>query len=308
MDIAKSIVATAARLGYRRGMRHGRSQSHSPAEEPRFHRSLGHSGRNGLAAAGEPKPEIRSSKSETNSKPQIARGKTRSPHEFRALFGRISDLFRISDFGFRVSRPPVAALDSGCPARSAFSLIELLVVVALLLILTALYWGSGSASHQQQSQKTCQKNLETLYLALDIYAKDHAGQFPAVTGAKTSEQPLAELVPRYSSDTSVFICPGSKDSSLLPGESLLQRKISYAYYMGWNATNGSMPLMSDRQVDTLAKTAGQPVFSSTGKPPGNNHNKYGGNLLFCDGHLELSPAAGSVPLPLAPGVVLLNPK
>ncbi len=60
--------------------------------------------------------------------------------------------------------------------------------------------------------------------------------------------------------------------------------------MGRSTSTPQQVLMSDRQVDTQSKAAGQAVFSSTGKPPGSNHDKYGGNLLFCDGHVELIPA------------------
>jgi type II secretory pathway pseudopilin PulG len=191
---------------------------------------------------------------------------------------------------------------------AAFSLIELLVVCALLLILSSMYWGASSSSRQRQLQNSCQQNLQKVYVAMNIYANEHANLFPQVAGARTSEEALDVLVPKYTSDTSVFICPGSKNSPLLPGEALRQSKISYAYYMGRSEKDAAEPLMSDRQVDTQAKTAGQLVFSSTGKAPGNNHHKYGGNLLFGDGRVELSPAHASVALGLTPSVVLLNPK
>jgi prepilin-type N-terminal cleavage/methylation domain-containing protein len=192
--------------------------------------------------------------------------------------------------------------------QAGFSLIEMLVVVVILLILFTIYWGSSSGGHQQKLQANCRNNLQKLYLALEIYASDHSARFPAVTGARTAEEPLDLLVPRYTVDTSLFRCPGSDEAALPSGESLLKHKISYAYYMGCSNTNGAQVLMSDRQIDGLPKTAGQLLFSSTGQPPGNNHNKFGGNLLFSDGHTELSGARAPFPIPLATGVVLLNPK
>jgi prepilin-type processing-associated H-X9-DG protein len=78
--------------------------------------------------------------------------------------------------------------------------------------------------------------------------------------------------------------------------------------MGRQAADAQEALMSDKQLDTQPKNAGQYVFSSTGKPPGNNHHKYGGNFLFCDGRLELTPARAPFSLVLTQGVVLLNPK
>ena len=187
-------------------------------------------------------------------------------------------------------------------------MIELLAVIAIILILTMLLWGGRGSGRQRQQQKTCQKNLQKIFLAMEIYTRDHAGKFPFVAGARTSEEALDLLVPRYTVDTGSFVCPGSTDSTPTGGEPLSRHRISYAYYMGRRATDTSDALLSDEQVDTLAKAAGQPAFSATGKGPGNNHAKSGGNFLFVDGRVEHSPAAARFSLMLTQGVVLLNPK
>lgn len=191
--------------------------------------------------------------------------------------------------------------------ENGFSLLELLVTVAIILILTTLYFGPNASGKQQALKRVCQKNLEKIFVSMEIYANEHGGRFPQKTAARTSEEALAVLIPKYTSDTSAFICPGSSDSALSPGEPFGSRKISYAYYMGRSLTNSTQVLMSDRQVDTASKTAGQAIFSTDGKPPGNNHRKFGGNLLFADGHTETTGAAAPFALPLTNGEVLLNP-
>ena len=191
-------------------------------------------------------------------------------------------------------------------SHGGFSILELLIVVAILLVLTTMYWGSNSRGRQKRQQLDCRKNLQKIYVALNIYANEHGGKFPQDPGARTSAQALNVLVPRYTADTDSFICPGSKDSPL-PGESLLNGKISYAYYMGRGETDAQEALMSDQQVDTLAKVPGQYAFSADGKPPGNNHQQYGGNFLFGDGRTEFTPARVPFSLGLTQGVVLLNP-
>ena len=193
-------------------------------------------------------------------------------------------------------------------AHGGFSMIELLVVLALILILTILYWGGRGSGHQRQQQKSCQKNLQRIFLAMEIYTRDNAGRFPLVAGAKTSEEALHLLVPRYTVDTGSFICPGSTDSLPTGGEALSRHRISYAYYMGRRVSESSDPLMSDEQIDVLTKAAGQPTFSTSGKAPGNNHAKSGGNFLFVDGRVEHTPARPTFSLVLTQGVVLLNPK
>ena len=191
---------------------------------------------------------------------------------------------------------------------SGFSLIELLVTMALIVVLTTMMWGFASPSHQRNEQRACQQNLLKLFVALQIYANDFSGQLPANTNAQTSEAVLDALVPRYSADTSIFICPGSKDAPLPAGGSLRQSKISYAYYMGWRLNAATGALTSDAQINTLPKSKGDFVFSTTGRPPGNNHHKYGGNFLFGDGHVDLTPAQLAFSLAVTQGVVLLNPK
>jgi prepilin-type processing-associated H-X9-DG protein/prepilin-type N-terminal cleavage/methylation domain-containing protein len=205
-----------------------------------------------------------------------------------------------------LSRP--ASLQAVARDQAGFSFIELLVVFALILILTTMYWSSTSGSRKRLQQKACRDNLEKIYVALQIYGNDHGGAFPAVAGARTSEEALAGLVPRYTVDTTAFICPGGNDSPLPAGESFRERRISYAYVMGRYATNDQAVLMSDRQVDARAKAAGEQAFSSTGKPPGNNHGKAGGNFLFVDGHVEATTVQLPFSLGITQGVVLLNPK
>jgi len=189
-----------------------------------------------------------------------------------------------------------------------FSLIELLVTLAILLILVTMIFGFGSRRNQTAQKTKCQANLQKMYVALQIYSNEHAGKFPLVTNAHTSEDALDVLVPRYTADTAVFICPGSKDRPLPAGASLRRGRISYAYYMGRSIADGGSVLASDRQVNTEAKLSGQPVFSQDGKFPGNNHHRYGGNFLFGDGNTQSSQALSRRPLPLGTNVVLLNPK
>ncbi len=119
---------------------------------------------------------------------------------------------------------------------------------------------------------------------------------------------LNQLVPKYTADTSIFICPGGRDSEIPSGEPLQNYKISYAYYMGRRLDTPEKVLLSDRQVNTAAKSTGDQVFSLDGKSPGNNHHRFGGNFLMGDGSVQDSKAQLTFPLPIEPGIVLLNPK
>jgi prepilin-type processing-associated H-X9-DG protein/prepilin-type N-terminal cleavage/methylation domain-containing protein len=192
--------------------------------------------------------------------------------------------------------------------HAGFSLIELLFVCAIVAVLYTIMLGPSSESRQKHNKAVCAKNLQQLSAVLSIYAADHNGAYPALPDARTSEAPLSLLVPQYCSDTSLFICPGSGDRALPGAQPFADRRISYAYYMGLTtAATGGQPLLSDAQVDTQAKSAAQPLFSATGRNPGANHRERGGNVLFCDGHVEELPPLAPRELTCPPGVKLLNP-
>jgi prepilin-type processing-associated H-X9-DG protein len=192
--------------------------------------------------------------------------------------------------------------------RSAFSLLELLIVAALLIVIYTLYYGAGSRSHQTRQIAACEKNLENIFVALKTYSVDNDGRFPTLVNAQTSEPVLSQLVPRSTTGTGFFICPGSGDKPLPDAQPFAGRTISYAFYMGHTAAEGAdQPVLSDRQVNTNSKAAGELVFSPDGKKPGNNHNKFGGNVMFCDGSVRSTPARAAFDLTNAPNIVLLNP-
>lgn len=193
--------------------------------------------------------------------------------------------------------------------ESAFSLIELLLVMAIILVMFTVLYSDNSRSYQANQLTKCENNLQNIFVGLQTYSIGNSNGFPVVAGAGTSESPLSELVPKYTTGTEYFTCPGCSDKPLSQAKPFANRRISYAYYMGRKASEGAdQPLMSDRQVDTGDKQIGQLLFSADGKKPGNNHNRYGGNILFCDGSIKSSTALSAFVLTNSPGVVLLNPR
>lgn len=191
----------------------------------------------------------------------------------------------------------------------AFSLIELLLVVLIISVLTILSMGRLSSSSRDKIKAECQKNLETIYLSLSIYANDYKGKFPVVKDATSSEQPLSILVPRYTTVTEMFICPGSSDRTLPEGESFARRRISYAYYMGCTTNEGpDTVILSDRQVDTSPKRMGQQLFSPDGKKPAANHGKYGGNYVTLSGETFSCGPVAKRDFLFDTNIVLLNPR
>ena len=193
--------------------------------------------------------------------------------------------------------------------RGGFTLIEMLVVLVLMCIMYVAMYSPGSKYYQARQKSACLRNLQLIHMALKLYAQENHDTFPASAAAATAEAPLSLLVPRYTVDTAPFICPGTKDRRLPGAQPFAQRTISYAYYMGRHINDGAdVALLSDRLVDTRAKLRGEIVFSVDGRAPGQNHRRYGGNVLFCDGHVETFGIHAPRDLPVPAGVALLNPR
>lgn len=192
-------------------------------------------------------------------------------------------------------------------SESAFSLIELLVVLALILILTVLSAGRLTSSARRRQMAACASNLQKIYLSLSLYRNDH-GAYPFLPDAQTSAEPLSLLIPKCTTETAIFVCPGGDDKPLPESEPFPKSRISYDYYMG-RATNddpGSI-ILSDWQVDALPKTRGQFIFSLNGKKPGNNHDAVGGNLVSCGGAVVFSPPKARQDFVFPNTVKLLGP-
>jgi len=190
-------------------------------------------------------------------------------------------------------------------------LVELLVVVALMVVLTVLYFNPSGHRYQRRAREACSANLQMIHLALGMYASDYGGRYPASRSKRpsTSEPMLSLLVPRHTARTSIFICPGSRDRSLPEAQPFAEARISYAYLMGLsNSPSPGQWLMSDRQLDTRPHEAGELVFSTRSRGPGSNHGQFGGNVLFLDGHVEWTPPAARWPLAQPAGTVALNPR
>jgi prepilin-type N-terminal cleavage/methylation domain-containing protein len=190
---------------------------------------------------------------------------------------------------------------------SAFSLLELLIVLTLIVILTALSAGRLTTSARKRELTACGSNLQKIYIALNFYRVDNGG-YPFLAEAQTSAEPLSLLVPKGTTDTQIFICPGSGDKPLPESEPFGKRRISYDYYMG-RATNEDPQdiILSDWQADTLPKHKGDRLFSIDGKKPGNNHDAVGGNLLSCGGAVVFSGPKASQDLVFPSTVRLLSP-
>jgi prepilin-type N-terminal cleavage/methylation domain-containing protein len=93
--------------------------------------------------------------------------------------------------------------------RPAFTLLELLVVVAIIGILAAMLLPAFSRAKEKSRRTVCGQNLQQLGLALALYAGDNQEVLPLAL------QPAAhwpEQLRRYYVNPKVFVCPSDMAS------------------------------------------------------------------------------------------------
>jgi prepilin-type N-terminal cleavage/methylation domain-containing protein/prepilin-type processing-associated H-X9-DG protein len=98
--------------------------------------------------------------------------------------------------------------------RRAFTLVEILVVVAILAILAAMLFPAFSRSRENARRASCQSNLKQIYLAHYQYKEDADGVFaPAAYRNAGGERVIwTQLFQPYLKSEAVFRCPSDADS------------------------------------------------------------------------------------------------
>ena len=70
--------------------------------------------------------------------------------------------------------------------RSGFTLIELMIVIAIIAILAAILVPNFVRARAQGHVTACKSNLKNIGTALEMYATDNQGRYPSPLGKLTS--------------------------------------------------------------------------------------------------------------------------
>jgi len=92
-------------------------------------------------------------------------------------------------------------------AVRGFTLVELLIVIAIIAILAAVLFPVFARAREKARGHTCTMNLANLALALRCYAHEHEGRYPP------REDDLSPLMPDYLTTELAFCCPSAGGSS-----------------------------------------------------------------------------------------------
>ena len=212
--------------------------------------------------------------------------------------------------------------------RRAFTLIEILVVIAIIALLAGLLFPVFARAREEGRKTSCASNMKQLGIAFQQYTQDSRGKYPLagqfgnwLPGSGTwvagdTANPIADLTTQepngnkanieagalfpYVKSTAVYICPSNKD-----GEA---KSLSYSMNCAVAALSssrirspGDIVLLVDEEKandayffavsDGPANLAGS---TAAGNPTNSSdaltkkHNG-GGNLLFADGHVKFFP-------------------
>ena len=96
------------------------------------------------------------------------------------------------------------------PTRNAFTLIELLTVIAIIGILAAILIPVVSSVRESARASKCVSNLRQIGMAFHAFAADNQDRFPGLFYNGQPSHPLLQLL-EYADDPEVFICPSDPE-------------------------------------------------------------------------------------------------
>jgi prepilin-type N-terminal cleavage/methylation domain-containing protein/prepilin-type processing-associated H-X9-DG protein len=99
-----------------------------------------------------------------------------------------------------------------CSRRGAFTLIEILVVIAIIALLAAILFPVFSRVRENARRASCQSNLKQLGLAVLQYAQDYDEHYvpPLITFSGICNANAFELLNPYTKSQQILVCPSDE--------------------------------------------------------------------------------------------------
>ncbi len=189
--------------------------------------------------------------------------------------------------------------------KDGFTLVEMLVVIAILAALAGLLLPALSGARERARRTTCINNLRQLGVAYEMYAEDHYEKFPDQQTALYSgatDSSFKSIYPYYIKTTKTFWCPSSINRKLPPPDGDIGEYhsvpptdnnwsdwrndwyASYAFVFGLTTNNKSskpVPMISDRGIYNTRNLSNYNNLSGCDQLTGNH--AWGINVLYIDG-------------------------
>lgn len=156
--------------------------------------------------------------------------------------------------------------------RSAFTLVELLIVIAIVSLLAAILFPVFGRARENARRSSCQSNLKQITLGIKQYSQDYDEKFPLGPNFPEDNTDFttgwAATVQPYVKNLQVYHCPSDKKpSSENPKD---EGYIDYWYNaaLSWNGLFGSLGTANYRTGVSEAALANSPLTIMLGE--GNN--------------------------------------
>lgn len=188
----------------------------------------------------------------------------------------------------------------------AFTLVEILIVIAIVAILGAILFSVFSRARETSRSTTCNANLKQIGLAMKLYTQDNAGYVPNVSGTAAGQDiecAWADRIFPYIRKTQIFECPNHELNEYVPDCPPRNEPMMWdgSYQMNILSAPGHVFTRESRlqhPTSTISVLDGngssiqpggyeRPLTwqrVAIGLPPARHHQKY--NVLFMDGHTK----------------------
>ncbi len=161
------------------------------------------------------------------------------------------------------------------PRSAGFTLLEIMTVLGILAVITAIAWPALSTAMAKSHSARCIANLRGLGVSLNLYLADHDGIMPVLAAARadtTEDVPVIDTVlAPYAGNPALFRCPA--DDHIAAGTGT-----SYFY----NSALGGQRTSNLNFLGLVADTSRIPVLVD--KEGWHRINPTRVNHLFADGH------------------------
>lgn len=201
--------------------------------------------------------------------------------------------------------------DSPQCKASAFTLIELLIVIAIIALLAAILFPVFSRARENARRSSCLSNEKQLVLSALQYAQDYDERLVLVGVNGSPVSYWFQRLQPYIKNNQILFCPSDTvtNSGNNPGATNISYCSTFYYITDPNNISGAGPTVSLAAIGNVAETvyyaettngraAGSGKWncraaSGSSTPPAAPHLE-GGNFAFFDGHAKWYPYTHSI--------------
>ncbi len=183
---------------------------------------------------------------------------------------------------------------------SGFTLVALLMVIAVVAILAAMLLPALASAKRKAQRINCANNLKQCGLAFRIWEGDHDDKYPMLvlnthgvpTGADTFR--YFQVMSNELSTPKILICPADNRSAAVTFTHLRNRNLSYFVDLDASESNPQMLLDGDRNLTAPRKPENGILKLSPGDAVGWSSEMHGnqGNAGLSDGSVMQYSTAG----------------